>query len=287
MAADRFITAKLTYNSGRKSWAMMVDDIPQPEPHPMVSLAELLAKGSSRPLHNSFAQRLSLALLLAYAFLELGQTPWFPYDKTQINVWFRKPRGSLPIILQPFLEVRLGDDENDEEGREMTGIRWINGDMPCLPALGKLIFEVISGSSVGPTVGDVYEALKSYPHDYPDRAPFVLGAVNPFFEDFKTHIIHGHEDSRIAFLEKVIYRLNKLLAMCKSSLQKEVRNTHSLLAEPSSVASKRRRDSLPSEGCPKRSRPNLSEPMVFRTNALCDDFCLHDDGSQHPFNQVK
>lgn len=282
--------ATLSSTADSKSWTTfpgLTEDRPR---YSMVSLASLTADDATHPIREKpFEQRVALALLVAYAFLQLGNSPWFPYTAESINIWFYQQDGSAPILLQPFLEVCLDSSDNHTDNQRGTHsmLRMINPNMQCLPVLGKFMLELISGSSV--ELSGIEEFMVSYRHQNPERAPYVWGAIKScFFESaFKGDIIHGNELLRTKFLEEIIYRLNKLLTQCKSTLEEEIAKMP-LYPPIESVSSRKRRSSTTAD-------PRLAKRSPLPSNDRADDqtrtpadshtrYCLHDDGSRRNHN---
>jgi hypothetical protein len=288
ISKDDSTSATLKFCSQDKSWTVTPDLTDDSRPYSMVSLTSLMADDATHPLREEpYHRRVSLALIVTYAFLQLGNSPWFPCTLNDINIRFHKEDGAAPILLQPFLEIGLaiGDDLVEGQNKNHTILRMINPDMPCLPVLGKLILELISGCGV--ELDSVEKFMMDYRHQYPERAPYVWGAVRPCFFDntFKAESMHNNELLRVKFLEEVVYRLHKLLSQCKKSLEGEISQ---MTPAPALNSKKRQRRSSANPRMAKRPSLSPSGPMVGTTTATSDlglVSCLHDDGSQHPFDQ--
>lgn len=282
--------ATLSSSAGSESWATFPDLTGNRPEYSMVSLTSLTAEDATHPIREKpYEQRVALALLVAYAFLQLGNGPWFPYTTDSINIWFYQPNDSPPILLQPFLEVCLdtGDDHTENKRGTHSMLRMINPNMQCLPVLGKFMLELISGSPV--ELSGIEDFMVSYRHQNPERAPYVWGAIKScFFEPaFKGDVIHGNELLRTKFLEDIIYRLNKLLTQCKSTLEEEI--TKMPLYPPiRSASSRKRRSSTTADPrLAKRSPLPSVERAKDQTTISADSrtrYCLHDDGSRRQHN---
>jgi hypothetical protein len=278
--------AKLRFCSVNKGWIVTAVDAVHYRDLSMVSLASLFTENSPHPIgERPFVERLSLALLVAYAFLELGNSPWFPYDVDSINIWFHQTDDSKPMLLQPYIEVDLADDGDLSETQSISQgvLRLVNPAMPCLPLLGKLILELVRASPI-PELGSVPGIIAEYRRQMPLYELHVLGAVDTCFFDsnFREAGIHGNERQRERFLEHVICRLQGLLAKCETSLEAEINKAQALQSQKHS----NRRRQRSSAGVPVGAR--LYSPVV---KALDDQsrprdadlsHVLHDNGSIGP-----
>jgi hypothetical protein len=285
-------TAKLDFFSHDRSWTIAPELTGGDQGYSMVALSTLIADEATHSIRKEpYERRVSLALIVTYAFLQLGNSAWFPYALNNINIWFFQAKGAAPVLLQPYLEIDLDVDDDMLASQSSNGIlRMINPDMPCLPVLGKLILELISGSSVA--LENIERFMVGYRHQNPERAPYVWGAVRSCFFDvaFKGETIHGNEALRIKFLEQVIYRLHKLLSQCNKSLEGEILKASSPPVMHPTASRKRRHHSVTSPGIHKR--PSLSPAGVSKGTTAATDGpeltpCLHDDGSQRPFDQIQ
>lgn len=280
--------AKLHVFSDRRSWAVAPEPADSHQNDSMVPLASLNTESATHPISETpYEQRVSLALLVAYAFLQLGHSPWFPYATDSINVWFRQADGQAPVLLQPYFEVCL-EAGNDELGGQSSGssmFRMINPNMQSLPMLGKLILELISGTSI--ELSGMEKFMVRYRQQYPERAPYLWRVVKSCFYEpaFKGDVIHGNEILRTKFLEDIIYRLNKLLEQCKSTLEEEIAKMPLYPASRSVSSRKRRLSSGADTRLAKRS-PTASFEHWGRWNTTDSRrrYCLHDDGSRRNYD---
>jgi hypothetical protein len=230
-----------------------------------------------------------LALLIAYAFLGLGNSPWFPYITDSIKVWFWKTADDRPILLQPYIEVDLKVTEHNVENQSdgLGLLRMVNRNMPCLPLLGKLILEVVSGQSIG-DLHNYEKFLAKYKHQQPIEAPYVADAVNSCFSDreFTHNMIHGNENLRTRFLEQVVGRLQSLLSKCETSLEAEIDSARAHV-EAQMSNRKRRRDSTVVDASAKKSHLTM-RPRQDTVGVDSDHeptHCCHDDGSLQAYDR--
>lgn len=95
-------------------------------------------------LNMSKKRRLSVALVLAYAYLHLGGGSWWPYTKkpnlhSHDNVGENMPPSRLVLFTPNF-------SRQDEDVPHV--LKAFNAEMPSLPAFGKLLLELFVGRSV-------------------------------------------------------------------------------------------------------------------------------------------
>jgi hypothetical protein len=254
----------------------------------MIPLESLLAQDSSDAIRNRpLTERLTLALLIAHAFLELGNSPWFPYMTEKINVWLYQAVDDQPILLQPYMEVSLEDvdDSLESQSDDLAYLRMINRAMPCLPMLGKLILELIDGRPIA-KLATLEQSMKTYRNQRPLEAPYVLGAVEVCISDpqFKEGSIYDSEILRKRFLEQVISRLHSLLAECNTTFEAEIKDAHSRTCLLTRPTRKRRRSSVTAPQFAKRHHllTNGCGPETL-TNSKSNELmrCYRDDGSLH------
>jgi hypothetical protein len=280
--------AKLKFCLDSKECVLTAGDANSDTRYTMVSLESLLAQDSTHPIKKwSFIERLTLALLVAYAFVQLGDTDglWFPYSMDKINIWFYQAANDAPILLQPYIEVDLRaiDDHSQIQSEELGVLRLINGAMPCLPMLGKLILELVDGTPIE-KLGTIEKSMEDYRHQQPMAAPFVLGAVKVcmFDQMLRQETIQDSEISRNHFLDQVIGRLNTLLSECGSSMEAELKKAHGQIPKRAEQARKRRQSSTLETQTTKR--PQLSMRVVGSKHDE-SAYCCHDDGSYHALDQ--
>jgi hypothetical protein len=266
-------------------WSITSASSDDPEKYKMVSLVSLMADNAAYPLRDEpYDRRVALALILAYAFLQLGNSLWFPYDMDDINVWFYQAPGCAPNLLQPFLEVCLDTSDSEIKGRSDNYAlhRLINPNMRCLPALGRLMLELISGMTV--ELLRIDQFIVGYKRQFPERAPYVWGAIEPCIVagEFTSEIIHGNEALRMRFLEEVIYRLHVLLLRSKTSLEGEIAKARS---HPIIRAAVKDQPLDSSVDIGLNANPESSQPVPHTSGSGSDHLdstcCLHDDGSRH------
>jgi hypothetical protein len=226
----------------------------------------------------SYSHRVSLALIIAYAFLELGNTPWLPYTTGHINIWLPHLAGSAPDLLHPYIEVGLDQDSLGIDSALYNFAYMVNPNMPCLPLLGKLIFELISGDPI--EILDVNMHVKRYCLLYPERAPHVSSAVLSCFHDFRTGKINEDEGLKTAFLNRVIQRLHNLLRFCpERNLKKVFLNARPRTA-PQSSPGANGKNSFHAGG--QRDEFSSSPPQNPTST-----HCLHDDGSAGNYDETQ
>lgn len=266
--------ARLTYVSGTGRWTISQEHGDPVGQHDMVELAKLIAADELRK-QVPYQHRVSLALLIAYAFLELGDSPWLPYTTNHIHVWLPLANNSSPDLLHPFLEVGLDSSHNVVSKSELTFLGLMNREMPCLPLLGKLIFELVSGDPISSLL-DKDKHFEEYDSEYPDRAPYLLPAVKACIEDntFKHEPICGNEELREAFEVKVIHKLQALLEKCP------LKSLEAVLTRPQRRALPR---SAQSTGDNHQVSPadvqHHCRKVRFVGLKPTIQHCLHDDGS--------
>jgi hypothetical protein len=281
----------LSFCSNDGTWTIQSDNTSGCPRVSMVSLTNLLEQEAPHTISKRpFKERLSLALLIAYAFLELGNSPWFPYITDCIKVWFWKTADDQPVLLQPYIEVDLQVTEHDVESQSdyLSLLRMVNREMPCLPLLGKLILEVVSGQPIG-DLHKYEKFLANYKHQQPIEAPYIADAVNSCFSDreFTHNMIHGNEVLRTRFIEKVVGRLQSLLSQCGTCLEAEIDSARAHV-EAQMSNRKRRRDSTVVDESVKRS--HLAKHLRQDTTDAEDNHhepthCCHDDGSLHAYDR--
>lgn len=284
------VQLQLVFCSTDRTWTIESDDTSGCPRVSMVSLTSLLEQEKPHTIgKRPFKERLSLALLIAYAFLGLGNSPWFPYITDSIKVWFWKTADDQPILLQPYIEVDLKVTEHNVESQsEGLGLlRMVNRNMPCLPLLGKLILEVVSGQSIG-DLHNYEKILAKYKHQQPIEAPYVADAVNSCFSDreFTHNMIHGNESLRTRFLEQVVGRLQSLLSKCETSLEAEIDSARAHV-EAQMSNRKRRRDSTVVDASAKKSHLTM-RPRQDTVDVDSDHeptHCCHDDGSLQAYDR--
>jgi hypothetical protein len=97
-----------------------------------------------RLLKMSSKRRMSVALVLAYAYLHLGGGSWWPYmEKPNLHSQDIDGEGLPPsrlVLFSPNFSR-----QNEELPYVLTAF---NADMPSLPAFGKLLLELFVGQSV-------------------------------------------------------------------------------------------------------------------------------------------
>ncbi|KAH7152100.1 hypothetical protein B0J13DRAFT_594094 [Dactylonectria estremocensis] len=115
----------------------------------IISLHDVLeGKQGLRPL-ISLVSKVRLALSIASSVLQLSKTPWLPEVLTSKNVHFFR-RGSSPSYAQPFLLQNLPEcsPESSQTLPDAPGTSCTLVNNPTLLALGILLLEIISGSSL-------------------------------------------------------------------------------------------------------------------------------------------
>jgi hypothetical protein len=246
-AEQSVTTTILTFSSMVNRWTLVKGDESSTRQSNMVALADLIADQGPQGLREqaSYTHRVSLALIVSYAFLELGDTPWLPYTTDHINIWLPHA-GSAPDLLQPYIEVGLDSSNHIVDDSYFDLLGFINGKMPCLPLLGKLIFELISGVPID-KIEHVGRQMKRYHSQYPERAPHLSMAVLSCIGDleFKQGVMRDNKRMRLAFLQRVINELHSLLQMAGQTLEAIIvksRKSSNSLPGTDRIASVLRRD---------------------------------------------
>jgi hypothetical protein len=285
LSAQNVTTARLIFSPTARRWSLEKEDEHPARQRDMVALADLIALDGTQALHEqaSYTHRVSLALLIAYAFLELGDSPWLPYTTDHINIWLPYLAGSTPDLLQPYIEVGLDTTNQILDDSRYRLLRLVNPSMPCLPLLGKLIFELISGNSVR-GIEDIEQLMPRYFFHNPDRAVHVSGAVFSCISDldFRQGMIRDDERLRKAFIERVIDRLNALLKACPDKdLETVLRmSQHKTTQQPSLLAN--RVDSVTRDDL-QLEKQELDCAIVEPKSG----YCLHDNEFCEPYDAHK
>jgi len=285
LSARSVKTARLIFSPMVRKWSLGKGDEHPAMQRDMVALADLIALDGPQALREQapYSHRVSLALLIAYAFLELGDSPWLPYTTDHINIWLPHLAGSTPDLLQPYIEVGLDTSNHILDDIHYSLLRIVNPGMPCLPLLGKLIFELISGDSVE-GIQHLEKHMMRYGLQFPDRAVHVSPAVFSCINDseLRQGMISGNERLRTAFLERVIYRLNALLKVCPDQDLKTVlrMSQHRMPHQP--FLSEERVDGVSWEDLRlEKQKPGCT---IVGPNS---GYCLHDNEFCEPYNAHK
>ena len=106
-----------------------------------LELSQATALSSMKRKH-----RLTLALVLAYAYLHLGGGSWWPYDKKSSVHLLDAPSSKIALSWLPFFTPSLSQGDQREEAPGI--LKAFNPDMPSLPAFGKLLLELYIGRPV-------------------------------------------------------------------------------------------------------------------------------------------
>jgi len=279
-------TARLTFSPTGKRWTMRQEGTNTARRHDMVSLAELIVMDGDLAVRRVFkalySHRVSLALMIAYAFLELGNSSWLPYTTDHINVWLPILPGPAPDLLHPYIEVGLDNTCLVIDSDYYGFLDMVNSNMPCLPVLGKLIFELISGDPIlAWELGNMKTRLHRYHSQHPERAPHVSSAVLSCTHDFKQGMISTDEKLRIAFIERVVQRLHKLLEQCPERDLKTVLRKAQRVVPQSSSGNNRKNNYIHAVG--KLDNQTRSSQSGHFTSTIC----LHDDGSAFRYDEAQ
>ena len=118
----------------------------QTSPTDMISLRDWIMRGGSSFLTNTNEiDRLALAILMAYAYLHLSGSVWWPDHKLEPDIWFSGgPSPESRFLRQPFLTLDL-PSQFAEGAVEDKVDALINGKRPSLPAFGKMLLEIWTG----------------------------------------------------------------------------------------------------------------------------------------------
>jgi hypothetical protein len=118
----------------------------------LLSLEEWITTSKPYPIRDtSLKARLALALLLCYAFLDLGGGHWWHYRKGTVDVYLLWVDDDVELsLLRPYFLTRVDEDEDFDEnyGRDCIPGQERNFWMPTLPTLGKLILELLTGENI-------------------------------------------------------------------------------------------------------------------------------------------
>lgn len=286
LSACNITTTRLIFSPNAKRWELEKENEDPAGQRGMVALAHLISLDGAHALceQASYSHRVSLALLIAHAFLELGDSPWLPYTTDHINIWLPRLANSAPNLLQPYIEIGLDTSNQILDYSQYSLLRLVNPSMPCLPLLGKLIFELISGDAVE-AIQDIEKRMMRYTFHFPDRASHVSGAVLSCIKDldFRQDMIRGNERLRMAFIERVIDRLNALLQVCPDkNLETILRKSQHIVPEQSFLVAERLDSVLWGD--------NLQRENQMPDFAIADPksgYCLHDNEIREPYDANK
>ncbi len=147
-------------NDGRGSYHILTTDpafsFTSAEIDRVVSLGEILADQDTTSGHGATPStglprrhRMSIALTLAYAFLELFPTPWMPRTFGKINVYFFQRKDGKIMIENPFF---LCEPSSPRQGPHVapasTAYEESVDDSNALLALGIVIMELWFGQTI-------------------------------------------------------------------------------------------------------------------------------------------
>lgn len=108
--------------------------------------------GPQRLFSMSAKHRMSVALVLAYAYLHLGGGSWWPYDKKPIlhspDIACEDMPPSRLIFFSPNFSRQSNSQQSASEEELPHVLKMFNADMPSLPAFGKLLLELFVGQSI-------------------------------------------------------------------------------------------------------------------------------------------
>jgi hypothetical protein len=282
-AQQSVTTTILTFSSMVNRWTLVKGEENSASQSDMVALADLIADQGPEGFREQapYTHRVSLALIICYAFLELGDTPWLPYTTDHINIWLPRMTGSAPELLQPYIEVGLDSSDHVVEDNESALYRLINGEMPCLPLLGKLIFELISGEPIE-RIQHMERHMTRYHYQFPERAPHLSAAVWSCIrhKDLKQGVIKDNKRLRLAFLQCVINELHSLLGNADQTLKSIMTSgkgitPHSLPATDRIASVLRRTTRHGNQGA-----SGNAEVSQFKR-------CLHDNGHHTSYDSDK
>lgn len=128
----------------------------------IISLASLLAVEQSTTgespdgcktnasVNLTRAQRMSVALTLSYAMLELYPTPWLPHTFSKMDVYFFIRKTGDPITDHPFLVCRVASGKGRASPKPAIATAPLPGQdhSDALLALGIMIMELWFGQSI-------------------------------------------------------------------------------------------------------------------------------------------
>ena len=177
------------------------------------SLRSALGSAAVVPFHKTRPKdRIVIAMALAYTYLHLSDTEWWPKREVQPDFWFKNDlsRSALQVTL-PFLHFQPTDTTNAKVSTE----GYINPKRPSLPAFGKLLLEIWKGSKInwGEELDSVVAECELDPlgEYWLCAVNACLGTENVLKEDgsFSTSV-----RMRAAFVLKVIKSLQWLFEKC-------------------------------------------------------------------------
>ena len=223
-----------------------------------------------RLLKMSSKHRMSVALVLAYAYLYLGGGSWWPYHK--------KPNLHSPDIasedIPPSRLVFFSPNFSKQPAGQLPAsdeelpyvLTAFNADMPSLPAFGKLLLELFLGQSVGwdelntrlerareePLATEILQAVSTCLATGADKT-FKGGGTIRDDERLRTHFVKGVM-MPIQYVLRVGYHLKP----------------QDIFKTPSTSGVVEIKE-LP----PRRLRPH-SPMRVDGPETIGDGFCLHD-----------
>lgn len=269
------LDGKLDYHESSQTWHLV--DWQQEQngtSRPvMVDLQHWISQEQPCPISKvKFQDRMALAITLSYAFLELGGSPWMPYEKYRLGIWLSMQNEPTPHLSRPFLSASLYPLAEDiEDDGEAFLISLANPEMPCLPALGKLILELIVGRAI--PWKEVQKTMLEVEDLNPERMvclEAIRSCIGYKDNTFKAGHIRGDERLRTEFLTRVVYKLNYVLTDgCKTSLEQ-------LISQQNTV-----RNARSAQRSPQRS-PRAVQQVA---GAVDPGHCLHDHGAVEPVDQ--
>ena len=103
-------------------------------------------------LRMNFKHRISVALVLSYAYLHLGGGAWWPYDKKpnlhSPEIASEDVPPSRLVFFTPNFTPRTASGQLTQDEELPFVLTAFNAEMPSLPAFGKLLLELYLGQSV-------------------------------------------------------------------------------------------------------------------------------------------
>lgn len=224
--------------------------------HSVYSLRTVLSPGSRIRLTKR--ERAIMAVTLAYTYLHLSDTEWWPRSEVLPDFWYLCDHNGLKAGL-PFLLLNAPSDTQNGAG---TIERWINPARPSLPAFGKLLLEIWNGGPLS-WGSELDAALAECKADW--VGPHWLCAAMACLEEsgLKEKGILRHSDSmRSTYVLKVIQSLQYL---CEGLMQVSM-----------DLLFRREDPELPLTPTPVGVKVAGPSPLEAKTQSM-NHLCLHDE----------
>jgi len=165
----------------------------------------LITVDSVAALDISPRDRLTLALLLSHLYLRLIGGPWWSYKQFENSVYFQKQSPSHKwTVTLPYLSA----PKQSPYGKAPGVARLLNKNMPSLPTLGKMLFEIFTGRATD--WSQLPDAIEAYEGEY--HASEITGVVRALLSGpdgvfNEEHRIRDNERMRMEFESRIIKEL--------------------------------------------------------------------------------